>query len=121
MKPALKRADPIVVTSIQCAAGMLPLVCLGLAFEGRPLPQQWSAAAWTALMYLALCASVLAFWLNYWLLARMDASAMLLMGVAEVPVAIALGALVLGERLPPGTLLGGLCVLAAVVVGLTGK
>jgi drug/metabolite transporter (DMT)-like permease len=70
-------------------------------------------------MYLALCASVLAFWLNYWLLARMDASAMLMMGVAEVPVAIALGAVVIGERLPPGTLVGGLVVLAAIVVGLT--
>ena len=34
MKPALKRADPIVVTTLQCAAGMLPLVVLGLALEG---------------------------------------------------------------------------------------
>jgi drug/metabolite transporter (DMT)-like permease len=50
-----------------------------------------------------------------------DASAMLMMGVAEVPVAIALGAVVLGERLPPGTLVGGLCVLAAIMAGLTGS
>ena len=44
----------------------------------------------------------------------------LMMGVAEVPVAIALGAVVFGERLPSGTLLGGACVLAAVVAGLRG-
>jgi drug/metabolite transporter (DMT)-like permease len=77
--------------------------------------------AWAAVMYLATCASVLAFWLNYWLLARMDASAMLMTGVAEVLPAIALGAVVLGERLPPSTLVGGLCVLARIVAGLTGS
>ena len=77
--------------------------------------------AWLALLYLALIASVLAFWLNYWLLQRMDASAMLMMGVAEVPIAVALGAMMFGERLPAGTLLGGTCVLVGVVAGLTGK
>ena len=42
---------------------------------------QWSAVTWAAVLYLALAASVCAFWLNYWLLERMDASAMLMMGV----------------------------------------
>jgi len=56
--------------------------------------------------------------LNYWLLARMDASAMLMMGVAEVPIAVLLGAAFLKERLPGGTFVGGACVLVAVVTGL---
>jgi drug/metabolite transporter (DMT)-like permease len=42
-----------------------------------------------------------------------------MMGVAEVPIAVALGAVVFGERLPPGTLVGGACVLAAIVVTLS--
>jgi drug/metabolite transporter (DMT)-like permease len=50
----------------------------------------------------------------------MDASAMLMMGVAEVPIAIGLGAVVFGERLPSGTLVGGVCVLAAVAAALKG-
>jgi drug/metabolite transporter (DMT)-like permease len=70
--------------------------------------------------YLAVAASVIAFGLNYWLLARMDASAMLMMGVAEVPIAVLLGAAFLKERLPRGTFLGGTCVLVAVVSGLVG-
>jgi drug/metabolite transporter (DMT)-like permease len=109
------------VTAVQSFAGLVPLALVASLFEGNPLPSRWSMAAWIALLYLALFASVLAFWLNYWLLARMDASAMLMMGVAEIPAAVILGAVVFGERLPGGTLLGASCVLAAVVAGLTGQ
>jgi drug/metabolite transporter (DMT)-like permease len=106
------------VTALQSLGGMLPLACLGLLLEGPPVASQWSASAWAALLYLSLVASVVAFWLNYWLLERMDASAMLMMGVAEVPIAVMLGAIVFGERLPAGTLLGGIFVLAGVVAQL---
>jgi len=106
------------VAALQSVAGLVPLACLAFAVEGAPHPALWSAGSWVALLYLSLVASVVAFWLNYWLLARMDASAMLMMGVAEVPIAIGLGAVVFGERLPSGTLLGGGCVLAAVIAAL---
>lgn len=109
------------VTALQSFAGLMPLLVVATAVEGQPSPSEWSVGAWVALLYLALFASILAFWLNYWLLARMDASAMLMMGVAEIPVAVMLGAVAFGERLPGGTLLGGSCVLAAVVAGLTGQ
>ena len=98
---------------------MVPLACIGLAIEGIPNVSKWSLRAWGALAYLALAGSVLAFYLNYWLLQRMDASAMLMMGVAEVPIAIALGAWLLGERLPAGTLAGAAGVLAGVTVALS--
>ena len=111
---------PTSVTALQSLAGLLPLAGLAFVTEGPPRLTHWSVTAWTALLYLALVASVLAFWLNYWLLQRMDASAMLMMGVAEVPIAVALGAMVFGERLPAGTLVGGTCVLVGVIAGLTG-
>jgi drug/metabolite transporter (DMT)-like permease len=113
--------SPTAVTALQSLAGLLPLAGLGLLIEGPPTLARWSATAWVALLYLALIASVLAFWLNYWLLQRMDASAMLMMGVPEVPIAIALGGWVFGERLPAGTLLGGICVLIAIIAGLMGR
>lgn len=118
LKSHARRLPPIAVTALQSAAGLVPLACLGLALEGPPAAASWSPSAWGALVYLSVFASVLAFWLNYWLLARMDASAMLMMGIAEVPIAIALGVIVFGERLPPGTLAGGTCVLAGVTMGL---
>lgn len=112
------RWSPLTITTIQSASAALPLTLLALIVEGPPAVSTWSPAAWTALLYLALCASVLAFWLNYWLLARMDASAMLMMGVAEVPIAVGLAAVTLGERLTGSTIAGALCILTAVIVRL---
>ena len=109
-------ADPLTVTTIQCAAGTLLLAPVALVTEGSPLHSSWPASAILAVTYLAFGASVVAFWLNYWLLARMDASAMLMMGVAEVPIAVALGAVVFGERLPPGALVGAAFVLGAILL-----
>jgi drug/metabolite transporter (DMT)-like permease len=110
------RANPLTVTTIQCLAGVLLLAPAALLTEGSPLDAAWSPTSVLAVMYLAVGASVVAFGLNYWLLSRIDASAMLMMGIAEVPIAIALGAVILGERLPPGTFAGAACVLAAVML-----
>ena len=105
---------PLTVTAIQCFSGFLVLAPIGLMVEGNPLDAPWSGASIAAVLYLALGGSVLAFWLNYWLLSRIDASAMLMMGMAEVPIAMALGAVVFGERLPSGTLFGAALILAGV-------
>jgi drug/metabolite transporter (DMT)-like permease len=120
MKSYGGRIPPIALTTIQSGAAVVPLLCIALAIDGVPTPARWSLAAWGAIAYLAIAASVVAFWLNYWLLARMDASAMLMMGVAEIPIAVLLGAAFLHERLPGGTFSGGMCVLVAVVSRLVG-
>jgi drug/metabolite transporter (DMT)-like permease len=106
------------VTALQSLAGVVPLACLALMFEEVPPVSSWSGAAWVSLLYLGIVASVIALWMNYWLLQRMDASALLIMSVAEVPIAVALGAIVFGERLPAGTLAGAACVLVAVIGAL---
>jgi drug/metabolite transporter (DMT)-like permease len=111
-------SSPLMITTIQSASAAIPLSMLAVFVEGRPDPGEWSTAAWVSLLYLGLCASVLAFWLNYWLLARMDPSAMLMMGVAEVPIAVALAAIALGEHLPASTTVGAVLILAAVLVRL---
>jgi drug/metabolite transporter (DMT)-like permease len=114
LKSARVSVHPLTVTAIQCAAGLAALAPVALMLEGSPLGAPWSAASAIAVLYLAIGGSVFAFWLNYWLLQRIDASAMLMMGIAEVPIALALGAIALGERLPSGTLAGAVAVLAGV-------
>jgi drug/metabolite transporter (DMT)-like permease len=108
-------ARPATVTALQSAVGFVPLAVIALAVEDAPPLTAWSVATWVALLYLAVGASVVAFYLNYWLLARMDTSAMLMMGVVEVPIAVMLGAWFLGERLPADILVGGIVVLAGVM------
>jgi drug/metabolite transporter (DMT)-like permease len=105
---------PLTVTTIQCLSGLLVLAPAGLMAEGNPIAAPWSPSSVIAVLYLALAGSVLAFWLNYWLLSRIDASAMLMMGMAEVPIAMALGAAIFGERLPAATLIGAALILAGV-------
>ena len=121
MKRYGRRIPPLATTTIQSGIAVVPLLCMALAMEGVPAPARWSLAGWAAVLYLAIAASVVAFGLNYWLLARMDASAMLMMGVAEVPIAVLLGAAFLKERMPGGTFVGGTCVLVAVVTALAGE
>jgi drug/metabolite transporter (DMT)-like permease len=117
LKTHVRVATGTAVAALQCAAGLLMLSGLAVAAEPAPEIGCWSAAAWTALLYLSIAASGAAFALNYWLLRRMTASAMLMMGVAEVPIAVLLGWAVLNEPLRAGMLAGA--VLIAVGVGLT--
>jgi drug/metabolite transporter (DMT)-like permease len=117
MKSRTGRVPPLSMAALQSAGGLVVLAGLAVTREASPLDAHWNARSIGALAYLAWAGSVVAFWLNYWLLARMDTSAMLMMGLAEVPIAVALGAIFLGERLPPGTLLGAACILASVLLG----
>ena len=121
VKTFARHVSTSTVTAVQALAGFVPLTALALVREAPPAPATWSPSAWISVLYLGLVASVAAFWLNYWLLKRMDTSAMLMMGVAEVPIAVALGAAVFGERIPSGTLLGAVCVVMAVVATLKGR
>ena len=76
----------------------------------------WTATAIGAVLYLALAGSLLAFWLNYWLMARIGPTRMLLTSVLEPLLAVLLGAIVLGERLSSRVALGGALVLASVAL-----
>ena len=111
-----KHLHPAPVITVQTLAAALPLMTAAFLLESSPLTVRWTPAAITALLYLGVVASVIAFRLNYWLLQRIDASLMLLMGVAEVPVALALGAIVLDEQLHIRALIGAACVAMGVAL-----
>ena len=66
------------------------------------------------LLYLALAGSVAATWLNYWLLERMSATALLSMALVEPLIAVLLGAALLHERVTPGAAAGGVLVLCSI-------
>ena len=119
LKTFAPTVDPLFVVALQCVAGLVPLMIAGLVIDGSPLRPVWTLPALAALLYLSLVASVVAFWLNYWLLQRMDTSAMLMMSIAEVPIAVALGAIFLHELVTSGSLVGGACILAGAALTLT--
>ncbi|HEX6324059.1 MAG TPA: DMT family transporter [Vicinamibacterales bacterium] len=114
LKRHLNHVDTTVLTLGQMCAAVVPLGMLALVFEGLPQPFDWPPRAIAALLYLALGGSVAAFWLSYWLLKRMDASSVLAMSLVEPLLAALLGAVVLGERLAPLAIAGGICILVSI-------
>ena len=103
---------PIELTSGQMIAGLVPLVTIMFTYEGNPLAVHWTKPAVFSLVYLALAGSG-GLWLNYWLLKRIGATKLLAMSLVEPLIAVVLGAIVLREALPAGTLVGGVCILAS--------
>lgn len=108
------RIKPEVLTCGQmlCAAG--PMLAFAAAREGNPFGLHWTPLAVACLLYLALAGSVGATWLNYWLLERMSAAALLSMALVEPLIAVLLGAAFLHERVTPGAALGGVLVLSSI-------
>ena len=104
---------PIELTTGQMIVGLVPLLAIVFTREGNPFAVRWTTPAIVSLLYLALAGSVTAFWLNYWLLPRIGATKLLAMSLVEPLIAVVLGAIVLQEALPAGTLLGGSCILAS--------
>ncbi|MBV9645863.1 MAG: EamA family transporter [Candidatus Eremiobacteraeota bacterium] len=91
-------------------AGVL-LTAGGIAFEHVSWQLAVSPASLLALLYLAVLGSAVAFYLNHWLLQRIDSGTFglsaLMIPVLAVGVGIALG----GERFAQRDLIGGLLVL----------
>ena len=90
------------------------MLVFGAVREGNPLALHWTPAAVGCLLYLALAGSVAGTWLNYWLLERMSATALLSMALVEPLIAVLLGAAFLQERVTPRAAAGGVLVLCSI-------
>lgn len=118
MKKRAHDLHPTAITTGQMAAAFVPLTIFAIVVEGNPLAVQWTAKTVVALLYLALLGSVIAAWLNYWLLRRMEATKVLLMGLAEPPIAMILGVVALGETFSARAVAGTICILVSVALVL---
>ena len=109
-----RRMRPEVLTCGQMVCAAAPMVVFAWAREGNPLTQPWTPLAVGCVLYLAIAGSVGASWLNYWLLERMSATAVLSMALVEPLIAVLLGAAFLGERITLGAAAGGALVLCSI-------
>lgn len=106
---------PYTLTTLPMAYGAVALTAFGLAFED-PREIVWSATAIGSLAYLALFGSVTAFVIYYRILKVVPVSLLALITYVFPIVAVALGWLVLDERLSGTTLIGAAGVLAGIVL-----
>ena len=84
--------------------------------DGVRLPHD--TRTWTAVVYLALVGSVVAFLIYFSLLKTWNSTTVSFFAVFTPAIALFLGAAVLGERLSPWSLLGSVLILAGVSLTL---
>ena len=109
-----KNLEPVILAGGQMFFGLIPLMLVGLLFEGNPLNFRWTPMAFMSLFYLAVVGSVLAFVLYYWLVRNMDVTKSMLISLVTPVVAVVLGMVVLGEELSWRTIVGGLMIMAGI-------
>lgn len=102
---------PASMAAWQMMFGFLPLLAVGCWREGSPLALRWTPAAVGCLVYLAIVGSAVAFYLYYWLTARMPVTNVMTVALVTPVMALILGWFALGETLSWRTAAGGGLVL----------
>jgi len=100
----------------QMICGLPPILAYGLIVEGNPLTFHWTWKAMAAVLYLAVLGTVAAFWLFYWLLSKVESTIATMISVVTPLIAVVIGWIVLDERLPPRTALGGLLIISSIAL-----
>ena len=106
---------PLATAIGQMAAGGTMLVVLGFARGERP-PSTFHRGAFWALAYLIVFGSIVAFTAYSWLLGVAPVSQVATYAYVNPVVAVALGAVFVGEDLTATSLIGGLVTVVAVIV-----
>jgi drug/metabolite transporter (DMT)-like permease len=116
-------ADPFATTVVEMAVGGTTMVALGsLGGEwGRLDIAASTPSSWIAFGYLVVVGSLVAYSAYVWLLANASLSLVTTYAYVNPAVAVALGALFLGEPLTVSVLVGGAVIIAAVALVITSE
>lgn len=98
----------------QMICGLPPIIVYALIAEGNPLTFNWTWRAILCVVYLTVLGTIAAFWLYYWLLSKIESTKAMMISLVTPLIAVIIGAIVLGETLPPQTFFGGLLILTSI-------
>ncbi|HMD03102.1 MAG TPA: EamA family transporter [Candidatus Baltobacteraceae bacterium] len=107
-------AEPFATLAPAMLVAGLGLSASGLAFEHTDWQRAVATPSLLALFYLAFCGSAVAFFLNHWLLKRVDSGVVGLSALMIPVIAVAVGALAGGEVFGARDIAGALLVLSGV-------
>lgn len=105
---------PATLVFSQMLCGLPALIIYALVREGNPLTFNWSPRAIFCVVYLTVFGTIAAFWLYYWLLQRVESTKAMMISLVTPLIAVIIGAIVLDEKLPPQTFVGGLLIIASI-------
>jgi len=98
----------------QMLCGIFPIIIYAFSVEGNPLKLNWTWRAIVSVFYLTIFGTIAAFWLYYWLLSKIESTKAMMISLVTPLIAVVIGGIFLGERLPPQTFFGGLLILASI-------
>lgn len=105
---------PAALVFCQMLCGLPAIAVYSLVKEGNPLSFHWSWRAVGCVLYLTVFGTIAAFWLYYWLLDRIESTKAMMISLVTPLLAVVIGAITLGETLPPQTFAGGLLIIASI-------
>src|SRR5688500_11323985 len=105
---------PASLVCTQMICGLPALIIYALVVEGNPLTFNWTWTAVGCVLYLTVLGTIAAFWLYYWLLSRIESTRAMMISLVTPLLAVVIGAIVLGETLPPQTFFGGFLIIASI-------
>lgn len=112
------RSDPFVLNLGGMGIGAVCLLGMSALFE-RSIPVRWTPSNVTAIVYLAVCGSVVAFSLYYRLVKLLDATTVSMSTLIIPIIALVLGHLFLGETITSVSVAGIVTILVGVTVAIT--
>jgi drug/metabolite transporter (DMT)-like permease len=115
-KAKASNIHPAAFVFCQMLCGLPMIISYSLIAEGNPLTYHWSWTAIGCILYLAVFGSVIAFWLYYWLLHRVESMKAMMISLVTPLLAVVIGAVTIGERLPPQTYLGGIMIVGSIAL-----
>jgi drug/metabolite transporter (DMT)-like permease len=110
------KMEPAILAFGQMLFGLVPLLLIGIIFEGNPLRFHWTGMAVISLFYLAIVGTVIAFLLYYWLVQHMDVTKTMLIALVTPIIAVALGIIILNEELNWRTVMGGAMIMLGIAL-----
>ena len=105
---------PAALVFCQMACGLPAIIVYSLIAEGNPINFHWTLRAVGCVLYLTIAGTIAAFWLYYWLLGKIESTKAMMISLVTPLIAVVIGAITLGETLPPQTGLGGLLIIASI-------
>jgi drug/metabolite transporter (DMT)-like permease len=116
VKARARHIEPAALAAGQMICGLVPLLLIGVTFEGNPFTFHWTPLAFASLLYLSLVGSAIAFLMFYWLVRNMDVTKTMLIPLVTPPIAVLLGWLVLNEELTWRTGAGALGIMSGIAL-----
>ena len=98
----------------QMICGILPIIIYALVVEGNPLALNWTRRALFCVFYLTVFGTIAAFWFYYYLLSKIESTKAMMISLVTPLLAVVIGGIFLGERLPVQTFFGGILILASI-------